>query len=155
MSGIGSPPPSGWYSASSPPQSVLDHIRFCILEVESGKEVRQLRGPWPYMDPRLVLSSDGKILAWMIEEAAPIQQIHMCDTSTGSEIGLHAVSRQEQPVGFTVRLWSPIDGKELHRFICHRDAVTCVAFAPDGQSVISGSRDSTALIWDLRPLKGR
>jgi WD40 repeat protein len=46
-------------------------------------------------------------------------------------------------------------GKELHRFEGHRDTVTCVAFAPDGRTVISGSRDSTVLVWDAQRFRGR
>jgi WD40 repeat protein len=34
----------------------------------------------------------------------------------------------------------------------HRAAVLCVAFSPDGKSLVSGSADTTALVWDLRHL---
>jgi WD40 repeat protein len=37
-----------------------------------------------------------------------------------------------------------LNGQQIYQF-----RLTCVAFAPDGRTVISGSRDSTALVWDV------
>jgi hypothetical protein len=31
--------------------------------------------------------------------------------------------------------------------------VNAIAFAPDGRSVISGSEDATALVWDVSELR--
>ncbi len=33
--------------------------------------------------------------------------------------------------------------------------VNAVAFTPDGHSVVSGSEDATALVWDVSDLRGR
>jgi WD40 repeat protein len=41
-------------------------------------------------------------------------------------------------------------GKELRRLKGHKDGVISLAFSPDGRFLISGSFDTTALIWDLR-----
>ena len=46
-------------------------------------------------------------------------------------------------------------GKEVHRFEGHRGAVTALAFTPDGHTLISGSRDSTALVWDMTSIRAR
>jgi WD40 repeat protein len=40
-------------------------------------------------------------------------------------------------------------GRELAVFHGHGAPVNAVAFAPDGKSVVSGSTDTTALIWDV------
>jgi hypothetical protein len=40
-------------------------------------------------------------------------------------------------------------GKERHRFEGHKRRVTSLAFSADGRTLISGSEDTTALVWDL------
>lgn len=48
-----------------------------------------------------------------------------------------------------VRLWEARTGKEVGQFPGHGGAVTCVAFAADGKTLVSGSVDTTALVWDV------
>ena len=48
-----------------------------------------------------------------------------------------------------IRLWD-LAGKELAKLEGHEDEVTAVAFSPDGQWLVSGSRDGTALVWKMR-----
>jgi WD40 repeat protein len=40
-------------------------------------------------------------------------------------------------------------GKVVHEFGTHRNAVTCLAFSPDGKRLASGSYDTTTLLWDM------
>ncbi len=58
----------------------------------------------------------------------------------------------------TVRLWDLSTGQELKRLgepdgtnpdQGHTDVVQSVAFSPDGRLALSGSRDSTLILWDL------
>ena len=44
-------------------------------------------------------------------------------------------------------------GRELRRCEGHLAAVNAVAFTPDGRSVVSGSDDATALVWDVSDLR--
>jgi WD40 repeat protein len=55
----------------------------------------------------------------------------------------------------TIRVWDLAAGRELRRFEGHRGAVSVVAFTRDGRSVVSGSEDATALVWDIADLKDR
>jgi RNA polymerase sigma factor (sigma-70 family) len=55
--------------------------------------------------------------------------------------------------GSTVRVWDLATGRELRRFEGHLGRVKALAFTPDGRSVVSGSEDATALVWDVSDLK--
>jgi len=46
-------------------------------------------------------------------------------------------------------IWETASGKKRGQFSGHRGVVSSVAFAPDGKTLASGSRDGAALIWDL------
>jgi hypothetical protein len=48
----------------------------------------------------------------------------------------------------TVYLVDPLTGKELKRLEGHEGSVDRLAFSPDGSRLASGSRDTTALVWD-------
>jgi WD40 repeat protein len=41
----------------------------------------------------------------------------------------------------------PIAGKELLTLRYHEQAITSVAFSPDGRSILSASFDGTAIVW--------
>src|SRR5262249_17684104 len=48
-----------------------------------------------------------------------------------------------------IRLWDAWSGKELGRLAGHRGWVMAIAFSPDGRRLVSGSTDTTALVWDV------
>ncbi|MGE3805520.1 MAG: WD40 repeat domain-containing protein [Gemmataceae bacterium] len=50
----------------------------------------------------------------------------------------------------SIRFWDIATGTVLGELAGHRSAVTSLAFSEDGTRLISGSLDTTALIWDLR-----
>ncbi|HMC88026.1 MAG TPA: WD40 repeat domain-containing protein, partial [Gemmataceae bacterium] len=52
-------------------------------------------------------------------------------------------------------LWEMATGKERGRFAGHRADVNSVAFAPDGRTLVSGSGDTTALVWDVTGLQNQ
>jgi len=54
-----------------------------------------------------------------------------------------------------VRVWDLLTGKEVAKFAGHLDEVTSLLFSPDGKRLISGSADTTALIWDIEELLRR
>jgi WD40 repeat protein len=55
-------------------------------------------------------------------------------------------------VNFSIRLWEVATGKELPPLRGHHGRVLSLAFASDSQRLLSGSEDTTALIWDVASL---
>jgi WD40 repeat protein/tRNA A-37 threonylcarbamoyl transferase component Bud32 len=41
-------------------------------------------------------------------------------------------------------------GREVRRFLGHKDAVEAVAFSPDGRAALSGSADETVRLWEVK-----
>jgi WD40 repeat protein len=51
----------------------------------------------------------------------------------------------------TIQLWNLKTGERMRSLVGHEYAVTAIAFAPDGQTLISGSADKTVKIWQMSP----
>jgi WD40 repeat protein len=79
----------------------------------------QFRSPWSHYLTHLALSSDGRVLA------------------TGEK------GRT------TINLWDLSSGRELRPLSGHDGPVTVLMFSPDGQTLASGSEDTTVLLWDV------
>jgi hypothetical protein len=59
----------------------------------------------------------------------------------------------EQPAtskgGESITLWEVATGEVRFRLAGHQGNVNCLAFSNDGRRLVSGSTDTTALIWDV------
>jgi hypothetical protein len=54
-----------------------------------------------------------------------------------------------------LRLWDTATGTLLAEWGGHRGPVTCVAFSPDGGTLVSAALDGTLLVWDVAALSAR
>jgi RNA polymerase sigma factor (sigma-70 family) len=54
-----------------------------------------------------------------------------------------------------IRYWDPSSGKEMSRSVGHKASVSALVAAFDGKSLISGSQDTTALVWRMPQEKQR
>jgi WD40 repeat protein len=142
-----------------------------VCDVLTGKTLQRLSGPDTPRGNRVVplnagytaaLSPDGTLLAFGFHtgEALPI-----VETATGKEVCCFQAGEDG-----AMRLAFSPDGRTLawaggqsgtvylgelatvrvrRRFTGHRGPVWSLAFSKDGKVLISGSADTTALIWDL------
>lgn len=51
----------------------------------------------------------------------------------------------------SIRCYTTEEGRLLQSLHQHKDIVTCVAAGTDSRTVVSGSRDTTLVIWDAVP----
>ncbi len=134
-----------------------------LWDAATGKELYQLDGAKDCKGG-LAFSPDGTILAG----GAGMDTVRLWEVATGRLIGTMNATPQQHPVEFpfafspdgrTVAVGSFADhvvyvfevatGGLRRRFRGHRGTIRSLAFSPDGQRLISGSDDTTALVWDV------
>jgi WD40 repeat protein len=153
-----------------------------LWEVASGKELRQLRGHEREVRS-VVFSPDGKVLAsccfdgvillWDPQSgkqrgrlggtaAAGHQPLHVMDVAFSPDGKMLASAETpfanggQEPWRESITLWELATGQMRLHLAGHQGLVSTVAFAGDNRTLISGSSDTTALVWDVTaPLRPR
>jgi WD40 repeat protein len=101
------------------------HNKVCLWNARDGKQIRPLASASVVHDLRFLSTGDSVIFAGGISSDA---NLHIHEVKTGKEV--------QPPVG-------------------HLGPLSCVAFAPEGASVATGSADQTVRVWDLRTVQQR
>jgi WD40 repeat protein len=119
----------------------------------------------------LALSSDGKVLAGGYGQLVNGAGVKLWDAATGKELATISdkLSTPVQAVAFspddkavavgwptdgTIRLFDPATGKELGGFIGHKGYHNSIAFAPDGQTLVSSDQNEWTLkAWDRKEMR--
>jgi RNA polymerase sigma factor (sigma-70 family) len=124
-----------------------------LWDVATGKELPELSGGYPVdkafsPDGRLIVTTGG----------------HVCHVATGKRVAALPGDLSIQAAAFSrdgrflatavpggvLQIWEVAMWTKRNEFKGHRDQLTSVTFAPGGQ-LLSGSLDTTALAWDMRP----
>lgn len=130
-----------------------------IWDAESGRLVRELRGPAPPLR-NIVLGPQAKKLAVCVERE---NFARLCDCNSGREILLQghrdfvsglAFSRDGKLLATgsmdgTIRLWETADGQLSAALPGHMEETTDVAFSPDGNTLASLGHGESFKLWHL------
>jgi RNA polymerase sigma factor (sigma-70 family) len=131
-----------------------------LWDLASGKE-RQRIGKTERFGP-FAYSPDGRAILALGAE------LHLLEVATGRERWRVRVPQYFQPhLVFSptgrlcalsgedpvIRVLDTRTGKEVARLSGHLGAVRALGFSPDGRRLVSGSADTTALVWDVAGLE--
>jgi WD40 repeat protein len=151
----------------------LDQQIVCRWDLATGKEVWLVRpkslghsigvsklaispgGRWGYSS-----SYDGSISVWeagsgrlarVLKEKEPRCDgpLHIALSRDGTQL---AAAFGSDWHNLAVHLWDLTTGQKLAALAGHRSPVNALAFSRDGRRLVSGSSDTTALVWDIARL---
>jgi sugar lactone lactonase YvrE len=164
--------PVVWGVAVSPDGRTLftcgEEKRIHVWEVATGKLLRLFGGLPDWTNHRsnfgVVFSPDGRWVAVGAEERGQIRVRHILvyDLATGKQAA--RLQPAGRPVTFSpdgrllactggagekVQVLETATGQECRSFTGHQSHITTVAFSADGKTLVSGSGDTTVLVWDV------
>jgi WD40 repeat protein len=153
-------------SALSPDGETLafedtDHQSIHVRHLPSKAErsvIRVKQSRFSFMpDGKTLFTVDeaGEAVLWDIMTAKKIRKLE--GIVTNKDFGIIGISKDGKTIavfdgGFrsapVVLVWDAVTGKRLGLQPGHNGTVTCVAFTPDGKSLVSGSVDRTVRLWN-------
>jgi RNA polymerase sigma factor (sigma-70 family) len=140
--------------------------RVRLWDLSQGKELRQFAGhhfDGDSLDRTYCCASspNGELIAF----GGQLNYVALHDMATGKEakrltglpgaVSSLAFSPDSRLLasgdwtGGTVRLWELASGQEFRQFRGHQGRIFQMAFSADGSTLVTGSEDTTALVWDI------
>ncbi len=123
------------------------------LAVLAGHDWAVLHAAFSANDQWVVTgSADNSAIVWKLDQNQPAKVHHLKAHTAG--VTSVAFSPEPEPTriltgseDYSAILWDAKTGQEVLTLQGHSQEVTSVAFAPDGRSALTGSRDGTAILW--------
>lgn len=138
-----------------------------VWDIAAGKRVRSLRqSRFPVV--RLMFAPDGETLAvigfpyrlelWHLPTGRLLREMYLTEADAQTRFVLPPVAfaPHGQWIAFShqdgeIALIETMTGKEIQTLRGHLGPISSVAFAPDSRQLLSGGRDTTAILWSALP----
>jgi WD40 repeat protein len=156
-----------WFPPIRPDVDELDNT-INIWDIAAGKRVKTLRKqPTPVV--RLMFSPDGETLAvigfpsrlelWHLPTGRLLREMYLSeidDMPRAFALPPVAFAPHGQWIAFShqpgeIVLLETMTGKELYTLTGHSGHLSSLAFSPDSRRLLSGGRDTTAILWSVLP----
>jgi WD40 repeat protein len=157
-----------WFLPRNPEDPTPLEDTIYVWDLETGKSLRSFRTSRTAV-ARMMLSPDGETLAvigfptrlelWHLPSGRLLREMYLADVENlPNTVSLPtlAFAPHGQWIAFAHRegeilLLETMTGKEIHAYKGHNGYITALAFAPDSRRMLSGGRDTTALLWSVIP----
>jgi WD40 repeat protein len=139
-----------------------------LWEIATGKLIKKMRATAGLV-ARLMFSPDGETLAvislptklefWHLPSGRMLRETPLADLDELPRVFAMptvAFAPHGQWIAFTYQegrivLLETITGKEIHTLRGHQGYVSSLAFSPDNRRLLSGGRDTAAIMWEVIP----
>jgi WD40 repeat protein len=93
-------------------------------------------------------SADGTALLWDVATGREVRRFEAHGAVTSVAFSLEGTFLLAG-AGSTAVLWDTTSGREIQDFNVPATLIKCVAFSPDGHSIVTGGSDDKAHLWDI------
>jgi WD40 repeat protein len=141
------PPPAPvrlWDASTGRPSRPFEPLRTGVVYFAAAPDGRTIA----------TASIDGSVLLWETLTGKVRLRIQPTVKGVSDTLAFSPDSRTlaGSGPGGTIRLWDAVTGQEMGKLTGHQGTVQALRFTTDGKRLISGSADTTAILWDLEPL---
>ena len=161
--GLDFSPDGAVYASGGEAILVYKDVRFLLLQATDGAVLADFELPGEVIAFEVALNKP--LLAAAVANAEGGSDIELYDITSGSLLAAIPNASQAALAGLRfsgdettlvttapdrkVRLWNTADGSARGSFEAHKDTVTCMAIAPNGQTIVTGSyaSDNSVNAW--------